>query len=307
MPKINFSFIFDNEFERVFDTFSESQVFLDLALQNLFSKFVFFKGNRFSEENSEFLFCWKNYYRIKVVVEKAINEKLFKTYTLKTTNIDKIPIQLSFIFQFFWDSVNEKTIFILIIEYSDDFFTELIKNDFTDDDKTIICKKIEEYLNESIKGLETEFTCILNAPLEQARKYILNPKLFFKIITKEVIYTNNEHDIFLDEKYEMLAKIENSSNLIPLTILIVDSFIISEFYIKVIYKTYKKISFPNIKIKFIYKQLANKKTFIFCNIKSYEPITHEMNRKLFNFWKKRMLDFHSFFEKNNKNKINLSK
>ena len=296
MNKINFPFIFDDDFERVVNAFSESHLYLDISLQNIISNVKFLKANRFDEENSEFSFLWKNYYEIKVVVENCINKKNFKTYTFKSININKLPIQMSFKFNFYLDSVNKKTIFILELEYNDAFFTELIKNDFKADDILIICKKIEQYLIQSIKGLEYIIPCVLDTTLAQARKYITNPKLFFQIISKE-IFTYNDHDIFLDEKYELFTKEENSSDIIPLTILYVDSFIITDLYIKVIYKTYKKISFPNIRIIFIYKELSNKTTYNYVSVKTCEPVTHEASCKLLNFWKKRTTDFISFFEK----------
>ena len=125
---------------------------------------------------------------------------------------------------------------------------------------------------------------------------ITNPKLFFQIISKE-IFTFNDHDITLDEKYELFTKDENTSEMIPLTILYVDSFIITDTFIKVIYKTYKKISFPNTRIMFIYKQLANKTIYNYVSVKTCEPLTHEASVRLFRFWKKRTIDFISFFDK----------
>lgn len=295
MSKITFSFIFDDDFERIINAFSDSILSLDITLKNLISNVKFFKGNSFDKENTEFSFCWKNYYEIKVIVTNLISKNNFKTYTFKSIHIDKLPIQMSFKFNFYLDSINEKTIFILELEYNDNFFTELIKDEFKNDDVLIICQKIETYLKESIKGLEYIIPSIVNISLVEARKYIINPKLFFKIISKE-IFTNNDHDIFLDEKYELFAKLENSSDGIPLTVLYVDSFIITELYIKIIYKTYKKISFPNIRIMLIYKQLANKAIYNYISIKVCEPVTHEVSSKLFHFWKKRVTDFISFFE-----------
>ena len=296
MPKISYSFIFDDDFNRVVDVFSELNLSPDKSLDHLLSNFKFFKGNRFDEENSEFSFYWKKYYEIRVVVENSLNKKNFKTYTFKSTYIDKLPFQISFIFNFYLDSVDGKTIFIIELEYNDTFFTELIKNDFRDEDLSIICKKIEEYLKESAKGLEYLIPCVLNTTLDQSRKYITNPKLFFQIISKE-IFTFNDHDITLDEKYELFTKDENTSEITPLTILYVDSFIITDTFIKVIYKTYKKISFPNTRIMFIYKQLANKKIYNYVSVKTFEPLTHEASVRLFRFWKKRTIDFISFFDK----------
>ena len=300
MPKITFSYIFNDSFHRVFEAFKEIKLNIRSSVKDLITNVIFTKGNHFYEENAEFSYYWKNYYKLKIIVENVINEQLFKSYTHKTLNIDKLPIQLKFIFNFFWDKINEQTIFIFVIDVNDEFFTELIKNDFTEEDKLNICKQIEEYLSISLKGLETSYTCTLDGSLNKIRKYILYPNLFFQIISKELIVTTNENEIFLDEKYGLFVKSENSSDLIPLTILNVENLAMSEFYAKVVYNTYKKISFPNIKFTIIFKELGNKKTFFHLSVKPNELVPHEVNRKLFTFWKKRMYEFCNFFEKNTK-------
>ena len=115
-----------------------------------------------------------------MIVDKVVSQPFYRTLIHKSTYIDKVSIQISLIFNFLWESISEKTIFILELEYQDDFFTDLIKNDFTYEDMVNICKGIEEYLSISLKGLET-YTCIyLNTTLEKVSKYLLYPNLFFK-------------------------------------------------------------------------------------------------------------------------------
>ena len=235
-----------------------------------------------------------------MIVVKTIKTPIFRNITVKSIYIDKLPMQIQLSLQFFLDTINEKTIFILVLEYEDDFFTDLIKNDFTNEDKLEICKNVENYLNQSLKNLETGCTCILNSTLEKVKKYVLYPKLFYQIISKEMIFTLNEKEISLDRKYELFSKSEKTSEITPLTVLIVEGLVVSEKYLKVIYKTYKKYTFPNIKITLIIKELGNNKCFFWNNIKPNEPISHEIKCFLISFWKKRMLDFCNFFEKNQK-------
>ena len=298
MPKIKFSYIFKNDIERVFEGFTEQISDKNLPFQNIITLLKYDKGQKLYEENAEFSFVWKNYYEIKMVVEKVIKQPFIKSYTHRTIYIDKLPIEMSFTFNFFWDSINENTIFILDLEYQDEFFTDLIKADFSEEDKLNLCKVVDNYLSTSLKGLESGSTCVLKAPLALVRQYILYPYLFFQIISKEYIFTLNEQEIYLDRKYELYVKSENKD--IPLTVLIVESMVIEEFYIKVTYSTYKKISFPNIKFSLIFKQLANANTFFHYTVKPLEPVTQEMNNNLLSFWKKRMCDFCNFFEKNKK-------
>lgn len=303
MPKIKFSHIFLDKFERVYDFFAI--VKLDISFENLISNLKFYKGERFDEENAEFSFCWKNYYEIRIVIDKVIKDGFFRSITGKSTYIDKLPIQISLTFNFFWDSINENTIFILELYYEEEFFTDLIKNDFNDGDKMKICDIIEKYLRNSLKGLESEYFCYLNASLNQAWKYLLYPNLFFKILSKDTIVIYKESEITIDETYELFAKTEDSPNPIPITVYIVSSIIICSNYAKVTYNTFKEISFPNIRLTFTLKELKDKKCLFSINIKPNEPTSYEMNSNVNKFWKKRMIEFFHFFEKNKKkNKLN---
>jgi hypothetical protein len=301
MPKLKYSYIFNDYFNRVFECFVE--VNNSINLKNLVSNLKFLKGERFDEESSEYSFCWKDYYQFKMIVDKVVNQPFYRTLIHKSTYIDKVSIQISLIFNFLWESISEKTIFILELEYQDDFFTDLIKNDFTYEDMVNICKGIEEYLSISLKGLET-YTCIyVNTTLEKVSKYLLYPNLFFKIVSKDIISIPKENEISIDEVYELFAKSENSQNPILITTYIVTNLIISSNFIKVTYNTYKKISFPNIKLEFSIKELENNKCLFTINIKPNEPTTYEMNCNVYKFWKKRALEFYHFFEKHKKKKI----
>ena len=302
MPKIKFSHIFNDYFERILECFSELNI--DTFHQNSITKLKFEKGQRLDEENAEFSFIWKNYYEIKMVVEKVIKQQFNKSYTHRATYIDKLPIEISLTFNFVWDSINENTIFILDLDYQDEFFTDLIKADFSEEDKLNLCKAIENYLSTSLKGLETTSSCYVNSTLEKARKYLLFPNAFFKIISKDLLFIPKENEVSVDETYELFTKSEDSQNYIPITVYIVTNLYISSTYIRITYTTYKKISLPNIKLSFTLKQLEGKKCLFIINIKPNEPTTYEMNCNVYKFWKKRALEFSNFFEKKKKKKEN---
>lgn len=297
MKKIKFSHIFNDDLERVYEGFKQVINNITVEFKYLISNIKFYKGNDFDEINAEFSLCWKNYYNINLVVDNVIQTPFFRSIVHRTTYIDKLPILMTITINFYWDSINEKTIYILEMEYEEDFFTDLIKNDFSDEDKLKICKFIENYLSTSLKGLDMGYSCVLNAPLDQVRKYILFPKLFFQIISKEMIFVINEKEIALDRRYEIFSRDEKTSENILLTELIVENLTIIDKYIKVGYTTYKKISFPDVKFILVFKELANKTVFFTYIVKSNEPIGIDVNRMTFKFWKKRMYDFYKFFEK----------
>jgi hypothetical protein len=234
---------------------------------------------------------------MELVVDNAIRTPYFRSIIQRTTSIDKLPIQITFNFNFYWDSINEKAIFIIELEYQDDFFTDLIKREFSNEDKMNLFNNIESYLSTSLKGLDNEFSCVLNAPMDQIRKYILFPKLYFQIISKEKIFVINEQEIAIDKRYEIFSKDENSSENVLLTEIIIENLIITEKFIKVGYTTYKKVSFPDIKFIIIFKELANKTVLYTSIVKPNEPVGIDANRMTIKFWKRRMHDFYKFFEK----------
>ena len=297
MTKIKYSHIFNDDLKRVYEGFKQVSDKIIAESNQLISNVKFHKGSNFDEINAEFSLCWKNYYHMELVVDNAIRTPYFRSIIQRTTSIDKLPIQITFNFNFYWDSINEKTIFIIELEYQDDFFTDLIKSEFSDEDKMNLFNNIESYLSTSLKGLDNEFSCVLNAPMDQIRKYILFPKLYFQIISKEKIFVINEKEIAIDRRYEIFSKDENSSENVLLTEIIIENLIITEKFIKVGYTTYKKVSFPDIKFIIIFKELANKTVLYTSIVKPNEPIGIDANRMTIKFWKRRMHDFYKFFEK----------
>ena len=110
MPRIKFSYIFDEEMDRVYESFSNIQLSRDVAFCDFVTNLKFIKGERSDEENSEFSLVWKNYYNIKMIVQNHINKENFRTYTHKVIFIDKVVIEMSFIYCYYWDTIDQKTI-----------------------------------------------------------------------------------------------------------------------------------------------------------------------------------------------------
>ena len=297
MPKIPFSYIFDEEIDRVFNAFIHVSSSLRVSFKNSLSDIIFFEGNSFADENCQFSFKWKNYYTIKMISEKVVKTKFYKSFTHSSINIDKVPLQIKITLDFFWDSINERTILMIILRYEDEFFTDLINSDFTDKDKLVICKIFEDYLKKSYKTEELGISYLLNSKLESMINFILYPKLFFQLIFKNQIQVLNEQQIDFDKKFELLTKDEKTDKLVPLTTLIVENLFITSYYAKITYNTHKVLSLPNIKLIFIFKELANKKCIFLFNIKPNEYIDHEVKCKVFKFWKKSLKEFWAHFEK----------
>jgi hypothetical protein len=298
MPKIDFSYIFNEDINRIFECFSDIGVNSHI-FNTLIYDLKITKGEDFNQENTEISFFWKNYYNFKMIVDKIVKENLCKILSFKSIIIDKVPIQINVTFSFYWDTIQERTIFINTLEYYDTFFTDLIKNEYNENDHLNLCKNIENYLSKCFKGLERNYSCLIDTSLEEAWKYISHPKLFYEIISKDMIVLK-EGQINIDSPIELFVK-DNSSKLVPLTTLNVQNMMISPFFAQVTYTTLKNVSFPSIKLIIQIKKIENNKCFGTINVKPLEPsLSYEMFCHVFKFWKKRITELFHFFEKRKK-------
>ena len=295
--KIKFSYIFDEELDRIYECFTDMNINTGITFKGLITKLKFIKGEeKFDIENSEYIAIWKNYYEIKMVIENIKKEPYFRTYTNRSLSIDKLPTQISLVYNFYWNSIEEKTIFILDFVYTEEFFGDLFKKEFNKEDIMKICRNVEEYLNSIIKGLEISNSVVINSSFENLWKYISNPTKLFTILFKDFIIKCKDEQICLDTEILFYAKINNSKP-IPLIKLTSDGIMVSSQYSKLSFITTEKLSLPNQRLNISIKLLDKHKSIFSVDIKVLECITHEALINLRKLWKKRIIEFIKFFEK----------
>lgn len=301
--KIKFSYIFDEELDRVYECFTDFGLNSGIAFKDLITKLKFIKGGeRFDEENSEYIAIWKNYYEIRMVVENIKKESYFRTYTNRSLSIDKLPSGISLVYSFYWNSIEEKTIFILEFVYQDEFFADLYKNEFNKADKIKICVNVENYLNSIIKGLEFSNTVVIKTSFDNLWQYMKSPTTFFGLLFKEFIIVCKDEQISLDTEIVMYIKENHLPNSKPLIQLLSDTVIISSQYCKFSLISANKCILPNQKLLISIKLLDKKRTCFYANIKVLECITHEAFTNLRKLWRKKIIEFVDFFESENKRK-----
>ena len=300
--KIHFSYIFDEELERVYECFTDVRINNEIAFKGLISKLKLLNGDKFDEEKNEFTAIWKDYYELKMVVENVKKEQSFKTYTYRALYIDKIPTEISLVFSFYWNSIDENTIFILDFYYKDEFFGDLFKTEFNVSDKQQICVNIENYLTSIIKGLIIFNSVVIKSYFENIWKNISSPKSLFSLLFKDFIIFCKDEEISLNTEIIIFDKKSNSSQPIPLIKFKVDSIIISSKFCKLSFISSQKLSIPNQRLTISIKFLDKNKTLFEVNIKLLEFITHEALVSMRKLWKKMIIDFINFFESKNKKK-----
>ena len=295
--KILFSYIFDEELERVYECFTDFGINSGIAFKNLISKLHFTKGEeRFDAENSEYTAMWKDYYEIKMVVENIKKEHYFRTYTNRSLSIDKLPSGISLVYSFYWDSIEEKTVFILEFIYQDEFFADLYKNEFNMSDKVKICTNVTQYLNSVVKGLEISLSAIINAPFEKIWKYVIRPKIFFGLLFKDIIIICKDEEISLDTEISIYSKSINGAAPVPLIKFLSDGMMITPKYCHLSFISRGKMSIPNQKFNMSIKSMDKNKSLFSINIKIIECVSHEVLSNLRKLWKKKIMEFIKFFE-----------
>jgi hypothetical protein len=295
--KIQFSYIFDEELERVYECFTDFAINCGITFKNVISQLHFIKGEeRFDAENSEYIALWKNYYEIKMVVENIKKEPSFRTYTNRSLSIDKLPSGISLVYSFYWNSIEEKTIFILEFIYKDEFFADLYKNEFNKSDKVKICNNVEQYLNAIIKGLEISNSIIINSSFENIWKDLVSPKIFFNILFIDFVIICKDEPISSDTEIMLYSNKLNPSNPIPLIKFLSDSIVITSKYCLLSFITKEKWSIPNQKFSVSIKFLDKHKSLFSLNIKIMECISHEVLINLRKLWKKKIVEFIKYIE-----------
>ena len=305
MPIIKFSYVFDEEIDRVYDCFTDTQLNNGIAFQNFVTKFKFIKGEKLTEENAEFTFIWKNYYEIKMIVQNVKNSNTFRTYTNKAVYIDKITLQISITFNYYWDTVEQKTLLIIDADYQDEFFGDLIKSDFNQKDVLTICKNVETYINSIIQGLDINNSFLINSPIEDLWKTISNPEIFFTISGKKLIPIFKEKEVNLNSILEFYDTNDKQINPTILTQMAVDTLYITSNYIKLSFVTIKRLKIASHRITFVIKKVEKNKTMFFTYVKLLEPCPHKIYLSVKKFWKKIMLNYHNYFDLKNK-KLNIN-
>lgn len=302
--KIKFTYIFDEELDRVYECFTSMQINLGVVYKDLISNLKFIKGEKFDTENGEYTAIWKNYYELKMVIENVKKEQFYRTYTNRSIYIDKIPTEISLIYNFYWNSIDEKTIFIMDFVYKDEFFGDLFKSEFNIADKIKICLNVEKYLSSIVMGLEYSNSAYINSSFENIWKMISNPKILFGILFKDLIIICKDEEISLDTEILIYAKTSESSALIPLIKLIIEGLIISPKFCKLSFISCKKLSLPSQKLAINFRMLDKNTTLFSVDIKILECIPHDSLVNIRKLWKKKIIEFINYFEsKNNKNKL----
>ena len=305
MPIIKFSYIFDEEIDRVYDCFTDTQLNNGVAFQNFVTKFKFIKGEKLTEENAEFSFIWKNYYEIKMIVQNVKNFNTFRTYTNKALYIDKITLQISITFNYYWDTVEQKTLLIIDADYQDEFFGDLIKSDFNQKDVLTICQNVETYINSIIQGLDINNSFLINSPIEDLWKTISNPEIFFTISGKKLIPIFKEKEVNLNSILEFYDTNDKQVSPTILTQMAVDTLYITSNYIKLSFVTIKRLKIASHRITFVIKKVEKNKTMFITIVKLLEPCPHKIYLSVKKFWKKIMVNYHNYFDpKSKKQKIN---
>ena len=300
MPTIKYSYIFNEELDRIYNCFVNAQLNSGIVFNNLVSNLKFIEGERFDEMNSIFSFIWKNYYEMKMIVENVNIFENNRTYTNRSIYIDKISLDISLVYKFYWDTIEKKTIFILDLEYKEDFFGDLIKTDFNQKDVLKICQNVENYLANITRGLEIRNSFLLNSPIEDIWATISNPTIFFTISGKKLIPIFKDQEVNMDSILEFYDS--NDKQKTPITKMVVDTLFLTPNYIKLSFITAKKIYMLSHRITFIINKLDTKKTMFITSIKILEPCEHKRYLAVVNFWKKLMGNYYNYYESKRKSK-----
>ena len=56
------------------------------------------------------------------MIENVKNGSNYKTYTYRSILIDRLPFQISLVFNYYWNTIEQNTLFIIDLDYQDEFY-----------------------------------------------------------------------------------------------------------------------------------------------------------------------------------------
>ncbi len=274
--KISFSYIFDDEMERVCKCFSNFYLLTEITFSTFISNAKLIQGENLDEEGTIMEFSFKNYYEIKMKVENVKNRPLYKSYIHKAISINKISLNFSIIFQFYYNSCEKKTVFFYDFLFDDDFFEPLIKDEVTKEEKEQMCNNVVQYLRTN-KDINLTKGSLINDSIDNVWNFIKSGKNINENILNKIKFKTEFNGNFesLDTFINVYATDKNSfNNNTLIACLFVNKIFMNEDKIEVVLKCSKSnMLLPNLAVIFSLYKTAENKCFLNLLIYPYEHLS----------------------------------
>ena len=137
---------------------------------------VNFKINNFSDKEGNIIsFRWKKFYTLELMCTKTFSNKTSIIYTLTLINLKPVNIgSLEMIFKYYYNTCQNKTLFIIEYHLDKGILSEVFKEEFLDMDMNAICKSCEKVLKERKKERKHISSIFLNTSKDNAWNILLD-------------------------------------------------------------------------------------------------------------------------------------
>ena len=232
--KQSFYYIFHSPLDKVYNIFRTPNLLFNIFFQNkatLLDK----KETLLDESGNEVAFVWNSQYQYKFIIEGVVNLPFFKAFTHRSTSHQPSTTDFIHTFSFFWNSTDKETIFKFTGEQEDTekenvFLKSIMEN------KTEMCKSVENHLEKTLKNLEENESISIYRSIIDVSEFISdinNQKFFYpgkKITVKKLdenkVEINNEDEnssmVFLlsknfesDDKKTFIFELQSSNCNLP--------------------------------------------------------------------------------------------
>ena len=286
--KISYSYIFDDEMERVCKCFTNYYLFTEVTFSGFVTNAKKIKGDNLEEIGTIIELKFKNYYDFRIEIINVKKGPLYQNIVHKLIYLGKTQLEFYNVYQFYWNSCEKKTIFFYEYLFNDEFFEPLLRDEVIDKEKEQICNNVVQYLRTNPKDLNLTKGCLINSNIHNVWDFIKNGKILNEKFLNKVKFKTEFHGDFKSlDTYINIYAIDNLNNNNLFACLLVNKIFMTEDKIEVVLKcSNNNMLLPLLAVVFSIYKTSEEKCFLNLLINPYEHLSADTCNLFSKYFKK---------------------
>ena len=170
-----YTYVFDENIEDVKEILTDSLFLNNNCPPSIIDNVQFGINNCSITEGNIISFRWKKFYTLQLVCTKTFSTKTSYLYALTLINLKPINFgSLEMTFKYYYNTCQSKTLFIIEYLLDKGVLSEVLKEEFLENDMNQICTSCEKILNQRRKEMINISSAFINTSKENAWNILMD-------------------------------------------------------------------------------------------------------------------------------------